>query len=138
MRVLPESLSLPTNTHVPHPPTIRRLSVLLALPLAVASVHAQQPTQQRPDTITGRRTQHTIPVPTAVASPRVGNIVLDGRLDEEAWSKATPITDFTQVDPKEGEPGTQRTDVRFLYDAEALYVGARMYEKNPKDIVTRL
>ncbi len=138
MRVLPESLSLPTNTHVPHPPTVRRLSVLLALPLALSSVRAQQPTQQRPDTITGRRSQHAIPVPTAVASPRVGSIVLDGHLDDEAWSKATPITDFTQVDPKEGEPGTQRTDVRFVYDAEALYVGARMYEKNPKDIVTRL
>ena len=125
---------------MPHlAPTVRRLSFLLALPVAFSSVRAQQPTQQKPDTITGRRSTHTVPVPSAVASPRVGNITLDGRLDDEAWSKATPITQFTQVDPKEGEPGTQRTDVRFLYDAEALYVGARMYEKNgPKDIVTRL
>src|SRR4029078_4281865 len=53
--------------------------------------------------------------------------------------KATPITEVTQIDPEEGKPGTQRTEVRFLYDNEALYVGGRMYEKNgPKDIVSRL
>ena len=80
-----------------------------------------------------------MPVPSAVAVPRVGNVLIDGRIDEEGWSKATPITEFTQIDPEEGKPGTQRTEVRFLYDNEALYVGARMYEKNgPKDIVTRL
>ncbi|HKP16009.1 MAG TPA: DUF5916 domain-containing protein [Gemmatimonadaceae bacterium] len=80
-----------------------------------------------------------MPVPTAAAVARVGNVLIDGRLDEEGWSKATPITEFTQIDPQEGKPGTQRTEVRFLYDNEALYVGARMYEKNgPKDIVTRL
>ena len=80
-----------------------------------------------------------MPVPTAAAAERVGNILIDGRLDEEGWSKATPITEFTQIDPEEGKPGTQRTEVRFLYDNEALYVGARMYERNgPKDIVSRL
>ena len=71
-----------------------------------------------------------MPVPTATAAEKVGNIIVDGRLDEEGWSKATPITEFTQVDPDEGKPATQRMDVRFLFDNEALYVGARMYEKN--------
>ena len=83
--------------------------------------------------------KHTVPVPSATAVPKTGHITIDGRLDEDAWSKATPITEFTQVDPKEGEPATQRTEVRFLYDDEALYVGARMFEKNgAKDVVTRL
>ena len=82
---------------------------------------------------------HVVPVPSATAAPKMGHITIDGRLDEDAWSKATPITDFTQVDPKEGEPSTQRTEVRFLYDEEALYVGARMFEKNgARDVVTRL
>lgn len=80
-----------------------------------------------------------MPVPSAVAAERVGVVLIDGLLDEEGWSKATPITEFTQIDPKEGQPGTQRTEVRFLYDNEALYVGARMFEKNgAKDVVTRL
>jgi hypothetical protein len=73
---------------------------------------------------------HATPAPTAVASPRLGPIVVDGRLDEAAWSKATPITDFTQNDPDEGKPASERTEVRFLYDESALYVGARMYDRN--------
>jgi hypothetical protein len=95
--------------------------------------------QQSADTITGRRMTHVVPVPTAVASPKSGSVTIDGKLDEDAWSKAAPVTEFTQVDPKENEPATQRTEVRFLYDDEALYVGARMFEKNgAKDVVTRL
>jgi hypothetical protein len=95
--------------------------------------------QQSADTTAGRRMTHAVPVPTAVAAPKIGHITVDGKLDEDAWSKATPVTEFTQVDPKENEPATQRTEVRFLYDDEALYVGARMYEKNgAKDVVTRL
>jgi hypothetical protein len=104
------------------------LAALVALPAGA----------QRSDSAAAH-SMHTVPVPSAVAAPKVGAITIDGRLDEEAWTKATPVTDFTQVDPKEGEPATQRTDVRFLYDADALYVGARMYEKNgPRDVVTRL
>src|SRR5450830_985489 len=52
-------------------------------------------------------------------------IKLDGRLDEPAWSTA-PVTDaFTQMDPDEGKPASQRTEVRVLYDDAALYVGVR-------------
>ncbi len=36
---------------------------------------------------------------------------IDGLLDEPAWDDAMLITDFTQVDPDEGAPPTQRTDV---------------------------
>src|SRR5262245_66593550 len=71
---------------------------------------------------------HRVPAPTAVAVRRSGPVVLDGRLDEPAWRVAEPITDFTQVDPDEGKPASQRTEVRFLYDDDALYVGAKMYD----------
>jgi hypothetical protein len=55
-------------------------------------------------------------------------IRLDGRLDEAAWSTA-PVTDsFTQVDPDEGKPASQRTEVRVLYDDAALYVGVRLHD----------
>ena len=76
---------------------------------------------------------HAAPVPTAVAAERVGNVLIDGRIDEEGWSKATPITEFTQIDPEEGKPATQRTEIRFLFDDEALYVGARMYDKHGRE-----
>ncbi len=82
---------------------------------------------------------HKFAVPTAVAVKRSGPIVLDGRLDEEAWKAATPITEFRQIDPNEGEKASQRTEVRFLFDDDALYVGAKMYDsEGAKGVMTRL
>jgi hypothetical protein len=66
--------------------------------------------------------------PAVAAAARTGGIQIDGRLGEEAWSAARPATDFLQQDPREGEPATQRTEVRFLYDEEALYIAARMHD----------
>jgi hypothetical protein len=51
-----------------------------------------------------------------------------GRLDEPDWQAGRPVTDFRQSQPNEGEPATQRTEVRFLYDEDALYIGARMFD----------
>ncbi|MEO6876998.1 MAG: DUF5916 domain-containing protein, partial [Gemmatimonadaceae bacterium] len=82
---------------------------------------------------------HTIPVPRVRAARRVGPVVLDAKLDEPAWAAATPITKFTQFDPDPGQPASQRTEVRFLYDDEALYVGAKMYDtQGAKGVTTRL
>ena len=63
-------------------------------------------------------------------------IDLDGRLDEPVWIEAPVITDFIQEDPAEGEPGTQRTEIRVAYDDAAIYIGAMLYDTNP--ITTRL
>jgi hypothetical protein len=82
---------------------------------------------------------HKVPVPSVTAARRTAAIVLDARLDEEAWKAAAPITEFRQVDPDEGKPATQRTEVRFLYDDDALYVGARMHDtEGAKGVTTRL
>ena len=71
---------------------------------------------------------NSVPLPAAAAVPATGAISVDGKLDEAAWAKATPITDFHQQNPNEGAAPTQRTEVRVLYDERALYIGARMYE----------
>src|SRR5688500_10641554 len=63
-----------------------------------------------------------------------GSIRLDGRLDEEAWLQATPVTDFVQKEPSEGAPPTDRMDIRFVYDDDALFVGARMYAATPDSV----
>ncbi len=60
--------------------------------------------------------------------------VLDGRLTEEAWAAAPALTDLRQRQPVEGAPAGERTEVRFLYDDEALYVGARMHSLDPARI----
>src|SRR5204863_4784511 len=81
----------------------------------------------------------TVAVPSALAVRREGRVVLDGKLDEPAWRGASPITQFTQLDPDEGKPASQRTEVRFLFDDEALYVGAKMYDTaGARGVTTRL
>jgi hypothetical protein len=74
------------------------------------------------------RNVHPTPAVRITAVPASGTIDVDGRLDEGAWAAAAPATEFRQSQPNEGEAATQRTEVRFLYDDEALYVGARMYD----------
>jgi hypothetical protein len=66
------------------------------------------------------------PPPVAGATRLQGPISVDGRLDEAAWQQATPINNFRQYQPDEGQPASLPMEVRLLYDAGALYVGARM------------
>jgi len=68
------------------------------------------------------------PRPVARAAIREGEVTIDGRLDDAAWAKATPITELTQSSPDESKPPSQRTEVRILYDAGAIYIGARMFD----------
>jgi Domain of unknown function (DUF5916) len=65
-------------------------------------------------------------------------IRVDGRLDEEIWSHAQPLNDFVQKEPDEGRPPSERMEVRLLYDADALYVGARMWSLDPAAIQSPL
>ena len=76
--------------------------------------------------------------PTAIAAQRTGSIRIDGRLDESAWQAATPVTDFRQFDPKEGQPASERTEARILIDDAAIYVGMRLYDSEPKKVQTQL
>ncbi len=70
-------------------------------------------------------------LPRARAERVEGDITLDGRLEERAWADAPPITGFTQNDPEEGEPVSQPTEVRILYDDVAVYVGAMLRDTAP-------
>jgi hypothetical protein len=63
---------------------------------------------------------------------------IDGKLDDAAWAQAQVATDFLQFDPAEGQPGTERTEARVLYGADALFVAMRAYESDPSAIVGQL
>lgn len=63
---------------------------------------------------------------------------IDGFLGEPEWKLAQPIADFTQRDPDEGVPASEKTEIRILYDNEALYFGCMMYDSEPSKIVARL
>ena len=65
---------------------------------------------------------------------------IDGKLNDEAWKQAKFVSDFLQKEPNEGAPPHDKTRVGFLYDGDALYIGAQMYSENPdaiRALVTR-
>jgi hypothetical protein len=65
------------------------------------------------------------PRPAAAAVRTAEKITVDGRLTEANWMRAVPARDFLQRDPDEGKPATEATEVRFLYDDKAIYIGLR-------------
>ena len=66
------------------------------------------------------------------------DISVDGRLDEPAWAQATPATDFRQLEPSEGTPSSQPSEVRVLYGPGSLYVGALLRDGEPSAIEAAL
>lgn len=72
----------------------------------------------------------------SVATPAVAraDIRVDARLDEAAWEQAALLHSFTQFDPVEGVPASQRTDVMVLVDGGAIYFGVRAFDQNPSGV----
>jgi hypothetical protein len=68
---------------------------------------------------------------SAVRLDPLERITLDGRLDEGVWQRAVPAADFVQIDPANGTPATERTEVRIVYTADALYMGVTCYDSEP-------
>ena len=56
---------------------------------------------------------------------------IDGRLDDAVWRDAVLITDFTQTNPVEGAPPTERTEAWIAYDAEHLYFAFHAHYTDP-------
>jgi len=63
--------------------------------------------------------------------------VIDGILDEPIWREAVLLEDLIQTLPKEGDPPTERTEIRMLYDRNFLYVGVRMYDSEPRALIAK-
>ncbi len=103
---------------------LRSAAIVTLLALAAApAAHAQMITQTGASARSGRATVVTV-APT-----------IDGRLDDDAWKGATVFTDFVQREPIEGNPVSERTEVRIVTDGEALYVAAWMYDREAELIV---
>jgi hypothetical protein len=77
------------------------------------------------------RVERTLPAVRAT-----GPIRIDGALDEQDWARAPIARGFIQNDPREGEPATEDTDVRVLYDANNLYFGVFAHDREPYNILT--
>lgn len=77
----------------------------------------------------------SLPKRELTATRATGPITLDGVLDEIAWSPAPVASGFIQNEPREGQAATFDTDVRVLYDDDALYVGVFAHDTSPADLV---
>jgi hypothetical protein len=75
------------------------------------------------------------PRPKLQASRTTSAPVIDGKLDDTVWRQGTPITDFVQRELNEGVPASERTEIRIATDGQYLYVGARMFDREPQLIV---
>ncbi|HAK56385.1 MAG TPA: hypothetical protein DCP38_13050, partial [Acidobacteria bacterium] len=62
-------------------------------------------------------------------------IALDGVLDEAAWQRAVPATDFIQQDPLLGGTPTERTEVRFIFNQNSLYMGVLCFDSEPDQLL---
>ena len=63
---------------------------------------------------------------------------IDGLLDDSVWEKAIPVTDLIQTEPDNLAKPTEFTEVRIVYDDDALYFAFRCHDSEPKKIMRRL
>ena len=96
-------------------------AICLALSGAWSSSSAQQPSEDELPVLEAYRLNGA-------------DVQLDGRIAEEFWSSAVPISDFRQQEPVEGGEPSERTEVRVAYDEDNLYIGAIIYD-DPEGIL---
>ncbi|HET7818142.1 MAG TPA: DUF5916 domain-containing protein, partial [Bacteroidia bacterium] len=68
-----------------------------------------------------------------ISSPKI-----DGMLDDDSWKAAQSASDFIQNTPVENGAVGQKTEVKIIYDDNAIYVGAMMYDSSPDSILHEL
>jgi Domain of unknown function (DUF5916)/Carbohydrate family 9 binding domain-like len=110
-----------------------RRALVFLLAVTPAAAVAQNPPARAvalgPDTSARR---------VVTAARRVGEIILDGKLDEAAWQAAKPSSQFMQSYPNPNAAPTDSTIIRILYDDAALYVGVRANDAHPDSIAAQL
>ncbi|HET9947863.1 MAG TPA: DUF5916 domain-containing protein, partial [Longimicrobiales bacterium] len=108
------------RTPLPAPlPLAARASLCAALPAALILAAAHPGRAQE------SYEAYQVPAVRVEEAPRI-----DGRLDEPLWEHAAVVDEFTQQEPSEGSPATERTEVRVLYDGGSLFLGVRAYDSS--------
>ena len=76
------------------------------------------------------------PRPQIVASPLSAAPTLDGNVvDDQAWAGVVAGGDFRQTTPDEGQPASERTEVRIGFTKDTLYIGVVCYDRTPSAII---
>ena len=111
----------------------RRSFVIVLLALLTLAWHAPA------------RAQPEAPGPSAEPKPTIRIVRIDsseapnidGDLSDPVWAKAAVLDDFRQVEPDTGQPASERTVLRILYDENNLYFGVYLYDDEPDKIIVR-
>lgn len=122
---------VPSGSNRPHltitSPVIAAAAIAVFLPIQAG---AQQP--ERAQETGGRRPTRTIAVrATRLVTP----IRVDGNLDEPVYQDTPAVSDFTQLEPRGGEPASQPMQVWFFFDSKQVYVSAKLHEDHPERMV---
>ncbi len=62
-------------------------------------------------------------------------IKIDGILNETVWTEANIYNSFTQREPNNGKPVSEKTELKILYDGDNLYISFRCWDKEANKIV---
>jgi len=101
---------------------LSRLALTLAAVLASTPLLAQQ-SPPPPTFVVGK-------LADAAEAP-----VIDGRVNEAVWETVQPYTNFTQQDPIEGAPASERTEVRVMAGKGNLYISVIAFDRDPSKII---
>ena len=104
-------------------------AAFVVVAVAHPAIAQQQPTAPGPAAV--------VPERKLAPSKRIQTApVIDGVLDDAAWQDAPIISGFVQADPFEGMAASEETEVRVVYDDDAVYVGVMLHDSDPSQIVT--
>jgi hypothetical protein len=80
------------------------------------------------------------PKKTLLTQSTKEKIIIDGKFDEKIWATANVATDFLMVSPDNGKviDHAKKTEVRVVYDNEAIYVAAKLYDSEPNKVSKEL
>lgn len=113
--------------------------LVLAANLVPGIARADQPEPREVPTgadVTSTAEARRAPTLIAVRTSKPPDI--DGKLDDPSWQDAKLETSFTQNFPDEAKPPSEPTELRVLYDDDAIYVSIRCFDSHPDQIVGRL
>ena len=113
-------------------PHFRMALVLVAAVFAAGTVAAAQQNGQGTQ---GSADNSSRPIITALRLNSGEAVSVDGELDEPLWSRAIPGGNFIQVDPDNGRAASEATEVRIVFDADALYLGITCYDSDPGGLI---
>ncbi len=111
----------------------RRAYALILLLAGVSSVSAAQEPPLLPPDPAPIITREADGNATVRAIRLEAPLRIDGRLDEEVYIRTTPISDFIQTLPRNGEEPTERTEAWVMFDGLNFYVSARVWDSAPPD-----